>query len=72
MIIGHVILYILAGHDGPVDVRLRGDAAYALHELAPADRDRQLRWPPPGPLRVVDPRGLGEYVLLHARGMLNA
>lgn len=72
LIVGHAIFYVLIGDEHPVDVRLRGDAALALRELAPADRDRQLRWPPPAPLRVVHPGGLGEYVVQHARGMLIA
>jgi hypothetical protein len=72
MIVGHAILYVLIGDEHPVDVRLRGEAAFALRELASADRDRQLRWPPPAPLNVAHPGGLGEYVMGHARGMLVA
>lgn len=70
IIVGHVILYVLVGRESPIEVKLRGEAAFALRELAPLGNERQILWPPPMPLRVVHPGGLGEFVMQHARGLL--
>lgn len=58
--VGHAAFYLLLGYAGPVGMRMRYDAAFALKEIWPSRRS-ELEWPAPISLSEAEIMGLAKY-----------
>jgi len=58
--VGHAVFYMLLGYAGPIGMRMRYDAAFALKEIWPS-RHGELAWPPRVSLTEAEIMGLAKH-----------